>query len=243
MVSTSTTLVLGATGATGRLLVEELLQAGQCVKTIVRSKANFGEMIPHDERLQVVESTVLNMKDSELQEYVKGCDYIASCLGHNMSIKGIYGKPRKLVTDSVKKICNTVRNLHPETPVKLILMGSNGVANLDGSDNVRPMYERALLGVIRALIPPHSDNEDAAAYLSVDIGNKDPDIEWVVVRPDDLIEGSVSTYEVFTKPQKGLFGGGETTRANVSNFMGNLILNDAAWNQWKYQMPVPSNKK
>jgi nucleoside-diphosphate-sugar epimerase len=242
MVSTNTTLVLGATGATGRHLVGKLLEAGQSVKVIVRSKAKISELIPDNDKLLIVESAVLDMQDSQFQECVNGCDCIVSCLGHNMNLKGMYGKPRKLVTDSVKKVCTAVKNSHPDTPVKIILMGSNGVANPDGSDNLRPLSERALLGVIRTLVPPHSDNESAAAYLSVDVSEKDPDVEWVVVRPDELIEGSVSSYEVLSKPGKGLFGGGKTTRANVADFMADLILNDATWNQWKYQMPVPSNK-
>ena len=36
-----TVLVAGASGATGRLLVEQLLDYGQHVKIIVRSKNNF----------------------------------------------------------------------------------------------------------------------------------------------------------------------------------------------------------
>jgi nucleoside-diphosphate-sugar epimerase len=244
MVSASTTLVIGASGATGRRLVEQLLEAGQCVKTVVRSKARFGEIIPDNERLQVVEADVLDMNDSEFQDIVAGCDCVVSCLGHNMNFKGMYRKPRKLVTDSVKKVCKAVQNVHSGNPVKVILMGSNGVANPNGEDDVRPMNERALLSVIRSLVPPHSDNEDAAAYLSKDIGKNEPDIEWVVVRPDALIDGDVSKYDVFDKPQKGLFGGGETTRANVAHFMKDLIMNgDTTWNQWKFQMPVPANEK
>ena len=36
-----TTMVVGASGATGRLLVEQLLSNGECVKIIVRSKSNL----------------------------------------------------------------------------------------------------------------------------------------------------------------------------------------------------------
>lgn len=122
-------------------------------------------------------------------------------------------------------------------------MGSNGVANPKGTDDIRPLKERFVLSLVRAFTPPHRDNEAAAAYLSEKIGMETSNIEWVVVRPDGLIEGDVSKYEVFEKPLPGLFGGGETTRANVAHFMKELILNNETWKKWLYQMPVPENVK
>eukprot|EP00111_Clytia_hemisphaerica_P002415 TCONS_00006917-protein len=241
--NTTTTLILGASGNTGRRLVEQLLADKQNVKAIVRSKERFQEIIPDHEQLQVIESTALEMTDADFKEAVTGCNAVVSCLGHNLTLKGVYGKPRALVTDSLKKVCTTIQELDLEEPVKVVLMGSNGVANPKGTDNTRPLRERFLLSAVRALTPPHRDNEAAAAYLSKDIGEEASNIEWVVVRPDGLIEGDVSKYEVFDKPLPGLFGGGETTRANVAHFMKTLILNDDMWKKWLYQMPVPENIK
>ena len=76
------------------------------------------------------------------------------------------------------------------------------------------------------MLPPHNDNEEAAAYLSNKIGRENPSIEWVVVRPDNLLDGVVSEYEIFDKPQASLFSGVETTRVNAAAFMCNLILNE-----------------
>ena len=69
-------------------------------------------------------------------------------------------------------------------------------SSLPGTDDRRPLRERFLLSVVRTLTPPHRDNESAAAYLSQEIGAEASNIEWVVVRPDGLIEGDVSKYEV-----------------------------------------------
>jgi len=100
-----------------------------------------------------------------------------------------------------------------------------------------------VLGIVRSLIPPHSDNEGAAEYLSKEIGDKEAKIEWVVVRPDNLIDAKVSKYKVISKPQGELFGGeaGVTTRSNVAHFMVDLVMNDETWNNWKFQMPVQLN--
>ena len=238
----STTLVLGASGNTGRRLVEQLLAKEQNVRAIVRSKDYFRKIISENDNLKIIEAAVLDMKDAEFLDAVKGCDTVVSCLGHNMTLKGIFGKPRKLVTGAVEKSCKTIEELHPQKPIKFILMGSNGVDNPNGMDDRRTRTERLIISCLRTTIPPHKDNEEAAAFLSRDIGKENTSIEWVVVRPDDLIEGDVSDYEVLSKPKPGcLFGAGQTTRANVAAFMVDLILNDDTWKKWIYEMPMPLN--
>jgi len=241
---TTTTLVLGGSGSTGRKLVEQLLAKKQNVRAIVRSKERFSEMIPENDRLQVIEGTVLDMDESELKSAIDGCDSVVSCLGHTMTFSGVYGKPRRLVTDSLKKSCDAIHALKPAKSMKVILMGSVGVANPNGMDDVRPWFERFLIGCFRALVPPHADNEEAAAYLSKKIGKDDVHLEWSVVRPDELIDGGVSDYDTFEKPKPDLFGGGhQTTRANVAHFMTELILNSNIWKRWVHEMPVPLNKR
>merc|ERR1719330_2233585 len=100
-----------------------------------------------------------------------------------------------------------------DKPKKLILMSSIAVANPNGLDDVRPMGERIALNIIRALLPPHKDNEEAAAFLHDGIRSDNKLVQWIAVRPDELLEGDISEYTLYNKPQKGLFGGGTTTRA------------------------------
>jgi hypothetical protein len=78
----------------------------------------------------------------------------------------------------------------------------------------------------------------AASYISK---VQTPLIEWVVVRPTDLINGEVNEYELFDKPQKSLFdgaSGGLATRASVAKSMVDLILTNDLWEEWKGRMPV-----
>ncbi len=84
-----TTLVVGANGATGRLLVQQLLDRGEKVKVIVRSIDNLTEASKNHNNLSVVQASLLELSDSDLLGHVSGCDAIASCLGHNMTMKGI----------------------------------------------------------------------------------------------------------------------------------------------------------
>ncbi len=103
--------------------------------------------------------------------------------------------------------------------------------------------ERGLIRLLRLLLPPQVDNEQAADYLRTQIGQKDPAIEWVAIRPDGLIdEESVSDYEIFPSPTRSvIFNAGKTSRINVAHFMADLITNDQTWNKWKGQMPVIYN--
>ena len=99
------------------------------------------------------------------------------------------------------------------------------------------------MGLIRLLVPPQSDNEKAADFLRVNIGQKNKLIEWVAVRPDTLIdENKVSEYELYASPiRSALSNPGKTSRINVANFMSRLILENDLWNKWKGQMPVIYN--
>ena len=94
-------LIVGASGATGQLLAQELLNRGQTIKVIVRSPDKLPITIRNHDNSSVIHASVLDLSDAELAQHVKGCDAVASCLGHNINLKGIYGHPRKLVTDAL----------------------------------------------------------------------------------------------------------------------------------------------
>ena len=105
------------------------------------------------------------------------------------------------------------------------------------------MGERFILSLLRNLIPPHYDNEASAAFLRDNIGSENEFIEWVVVRPDGLINAEISNYEVVATPPRTIFNGLTTTRANVAHFMCECIEQPNLWFQWKGKMPVVFNKK
>ena len=131
-----TTLVVGANGATGRLLVEQLLNRGEKVKVIVRSTDNLTEESKNHENLSVTQASLLELSDTGLREHVRSCDAIASCLGHNMTLKGIYGHPRRLVTDATRRLCQAVAANKPEKTVRFILMNTAGNSNRDIPEQV-----------------------------------------------------------------------------------------------------------
>jgi nucleoside-diphosphate-sugar epimerase len=249
--SSKTVLVVGATGATGKHVVQFLLDQGHTVKVVARSKERMLSLLKGDDsdkndRLQITEAGILTLKQSELDDLVKGCDAVVSCLGHNMTMEGMWGKAnRRLVKDSVKRLTKAIENNaaaaeESTKKCKFILMGSDGVAH--PNDDKRGAVERFIIFLLRYLVPPHADNEEAAAFLLNDC-NKSTTVEWSVVRPTDLQDGETCGYELFPKPQGSLFGAGIATRANVAKFMVDLILKDDKWSQYKYQMPVLHDRK
>ena len=238
-----TTLVVRASGATGRRLVQQLLNRGQNVKVIVRSPDKLPEVLENHDSLSMIRASVLGLSDAEMAQHVNGCDAVASCLGHNMSLKGIYGHPRRLVTDATRRLCKAIKAHESEQPTKFVLMNTAGNSNRDLDERVS-FGQKCVIGLLRLVLPPQVDNEMAADYLRIKIGQNNGAIEWAAVRPDNLIdEDEVTEYEVHSSPTRSaIFDAGVTSRINVGHFMADLITERGTWNKWKGQMPVIYNK-
>ena len=234
-----TTLVVGASGATGKKLVEQLLNAKQKVKVIVRSPEKLPESWKNNDQLSIIQASVLDISEDKMAEYLQNCNAVISCLGHNMTWKGTYGKPRKLVTDAVSLLCNAINKNAAIKPVKFVLMNTTGNSNRDLNEPIST-GQKFVLGLLRLLLPPHVDNEKAADYLRTEIGQNNNFIGWVAVRPDGLVnEDKLSEYEVYPSPTRSaIFDAGTISRINVGHFMAELITDNDLWNKWKGQMPV-----
>lgn len=237
-----TILVVGASGATGIRLVEELLNREQYVKVIVRSPEKLPDTIKNHERLSVISASVLELSDEEMQQHVSGCSAVASCLGHNPTFKGIFGKPRRLVTETTQRLCAAVKANKSEVSTKYVLMNTVANRNRDLNEPIS-FAQKCIIVLLRLVLPPHPDNEKAAEHLRTHIGQNDNDIEWAAVRPSSLIDAeSASEIEVYPSPMRSIFKDGQISRINVGHFMADLITNNDIWNKWKGQMPVVYNK-
>jgi putative NADH-flavin reductase len=238
-----TTLVAGASGATGKHLVEQLLNMGQNVKVIVRPAAKIPDPWNHNDKISIIKTGITHISPDEMANHLKDCQAVASCLGHNLTWKGIYGKPKKLVTNTVRLLCDAIKKNTPQEPVRFVLMNTAGNSNRDLAEPVS-IGQSLVIGLLRLLLPPHSDNEKAADFLIENIGQKNALIEWVVVRPDTLINrDKVTAYGLYASPARSaLFNPGKTSRINVGHFMAKLIVDKGLWKTWKGQMPVIYNK-
>jgi nucleoside-diphosphate-sugar epimerase len=237
-----TVLIVGASGATGQQLISQLLNKGEKVKAIVRASSTLREKHDKSPNLSLIVGNIPEMSTAELQQHLSDCDAVLSCLGHTLSFKGIYGQPRRLVTNAVRDLCQAIEANNPTRPVKFILMNTTGNCNRDLVEPIS-FAQHCVIGLLRLLLPPHVDNEQAADFLRIEIGPEHKGIEWVAVRPDGLVdEDDVTEYQLHASPTRSaIFDSGQTSRINVGHFMAELVVDDGVWQRWKGRMPVIYN--
>ncbi len=235
-------LVIGASGATGRLLVEILLQKGVEVIAIVRNANSLTNIDSSHSGLQIVEADISEISESDLVQHLRECEAVLSCLGHNLTFKGMFGHPKRLVTDAIKKVVKANESINANNKIKIILMNTTGNSNRDIPEKP-PYSQRFVISLLRLLLPPHVDNEKAADFLRLQVGQNNDNIEWAAVRPDGLInEDQTSQYDIHASPIRNvIFDAGSTSRINVADFMSDLVINSEIWNEWKGKMPVIYN--
>jgi nucleoside-diphosphate-sugar epimerase len=236
-----TVLLLGGTGRTGQRVLQQLLGRGVAVRAMVRSATRLPAGAAGDPNLEVIEASLSSLDDQAWQRHLRGCHAVVSCLGHVLSVRGIWGPPRQLVTRATASLCRGIEALRPAAPVKLVLMSSVSVNRPGGLDTRRGRLERAVLWLVRGLLPPAMDNQRAADLLQVQVGTSHPLVQWVVVRPDALLGGEVTRYALRQGLVTSLFAPGSTNMANVAHFMCELVTDAAAWEAWKGKLPVIVN--
>uniref|UniRef100_A0A7S1YAI6 NAD(P)-binding domain-containing protein n=1 Tax=Sexangularia sp. CB-2014 TaxID=1486929 RepID=A0A7S1YAI6_9EUKA len=239
------TLVLGASGATGKQVCTMLHGEAHPLHLVVRQSSVLPTSLTDAPNVTVHRVDFLGMSDEAVADLVGTVDAVVSCLGHTLSLSGMYGAPRDLVTQSVRRIVTAARASHRRDapPLKLVLMNTSGNRN-PAEDKQVGLAERAMLGIIRTAVPPHADNEGAAAFLRSNVPADDSAVQWVVVRPDSLVdEDTPSGYEAHPSPlQSAIFGSGKVSRANVGRFMADLITKPTLWEKWANRMPILYNK-
>jgi nucleoside-diphosphate-sugar epimerase len=241
MPAQQTVLLVGGTGRTGRRVLQQLLGRGINVRVVVRSPQKLPAGTAGEPGLTVVEADPLSLSDEHLTGLLRGCDAVISCLGHVLTLKGIFGKPRDLVTRAATRLCREIEALKPATPVKFILMSSVSVSRPGDLDTRRGRVEKAFMTILCSILPPARDNKLAADFLSADIGATNPFVQWAVVRPDTLLDGDVSEYALHEGLVSSLFVPDSTNMANVAHFMCELVEHAKTWDDWKGKLPVITN--
>ena len=236
-------LVLGGTGNTGQLIVQKLLSDNHNVKVVVRKNSSLPSYIKSEEKLTIVDGNVLDFSDEQIDSLIEGCDVIVSSLGHNLTFKGMFCNPRFLVTQTLKKLSIAIQNKKTKNNIKVLLMNSSGVQNRYLNEYIS-FSQKCIIFLLKMLLPPHLDNEKAADFLRTEITSTNSKIQWVVIRPDSLIDQTItSAYRAFPSPTRSaIFNAGKTSRINVAYFMAELISNDKIWQKWSGKMPVLYNK-
>ena len=234
-------LVLGATGATGKLVVQQLIKRNIEVRIVVRDPQKVSGDLININLLEFIVGSISVFNRSQYYDLVKDCNAVISCLGHNITFRGLFGKPRLLVTYCMMNVCEAIQESKKDK-TKVILM--NTTANRNKNVNEKyTLKDRIVLSLLSVMLPPQRDNVKAAEYLLNTFLESNSCIEWSAVRPDTLIsEEKVTEYEIMESPKRSpVFDAGKTSRINAAHFMVELIANEELWNKWKYKMPVIYN--
>lgn len=157
--------VLGATGATGRRVVDEALRAGHPVVAVVRRDGSFTAASGLRE---VVWPDVTD--EVTLTEALRGVDVVVSTLG------GAAKGPTRVCTDAMR---TTVPAMRSAGVGRLVVVSAHGV--LEGHD--RSLYSRA----VWSRVGERMTDKESMEALVVDSG-----LDWTIVRPPTLTDSAAT---------------------------------------------------
>ncbi len=205
--------VFGASGRTGRPLVQQALDAGHDVIALVRTPATFP--LKH-ERLTVVQGDILNAAD--VDEVVQGADAVLSVIGQSKN------SPKDLQTSGIKNIIDAMEKYGITRIVSLT--GAGVDAPQDKPKLINHVIKFALKTLQGSVL---ADAEQHAKILQAS------NLDWVIVRGPMLTEGPhTGKYRI------GWVGVNTSTRisrADVADFM----LKQLTDNTYLRQAPMVSD--
>ncbi|MFC9678646.1 NAD(P)-dependent oxidoreductase [Streptomyces sp. NPDC056948] len=205
-------LILGATGPTGRHLVDLALRSGDSVTTFVRNPAALGDLT---DKVTVVTGDATSHRD--IAAAAVGHDAIISALGRGNSVRA-----NGLFTSSSAAVIGAAEEAGVS---RLVWLSSFGVGHtFDWSSATQKAIYRTLLRAI------YADKEIADERI------RSSGLDWTVVYPTRLTHGPAKgTYN--TGDRLPMKGNPIISRADVATFMHQA----AHGSEWIHRSPVISD--
>ena len=201
-------LVLGATGATGQLIVRDATASGHYVIALVRAKACSD--LPGAE---VIEGDVRD--EGTLARALDGCDAVVSALGTGMGLREV-----DLLTVATRALVAAMTRAGVRRLICISALGV-GDSRYHGGFVFDRLFQPLLLG------PAYKDKERQEAAIRASA------LDWVVIRPAMLTNGSPRGRIRATTDLAGVHGG-KIARADVAQFVVEQLTTDA----WLRRTPV-----
>ena len=204
--------IFGATGGTGRALVEQALAQGHTVTAFARNPSALTITHPC---LSVVQGDVLD--PARVEAAVAGQDAVLNSLGM---------KPGTHAAVTSEGTHNIIAAMQKFGVRRLITQSSLPVAAVDGHPHELPWLFRIILSLaapLRAIFRDKVRQEQIIQHSG---------LEWVIVRPATLTDGArTGTYRVGMPLKVSL--GSRISRADVAEFMLKQVVN----NTYLHQVP------
>jgi putative NADH-flavin reductase len=203
-------LIIGATGATGQVLMREALEQGYEVTALAR---NPSALAPEDHRPRVLQGNALDA--SEVEAAVAGQDAVLSALGTRST------RPTTLFSQSTHNLISAM-NKHGVRRLVCI----TGIGAGESKGHVGFLYDRIMLPFVVKNIYEDKNRQEEAI--------KQSDLEWVIVRPARLTdEAAKGEYRVYLG---GSYTAKTISRADVAAFMLAQLTDET----YVHKMPVIS---
>jgi putative NADH-flavin reductase len=189
-------LIIGATGGTGRAIVEQALEKRHAVTAFVRNPAKMS--IAH-ERLVVVKGNVLDY--DSVEHAVQGHDAVVSALGHKQ-----FFLKNTILSNGTK---NIIRAMEKHKVKRLIFESSLGVG--DSRGRLGLYYTLFVIPFI--IFFYYKDKELAERYIM------ESSLDWTIVRPGQLTNGKKRGVYREGLNVGNWFSSVRISRADVADFM------------------------
>ncbi len=205
-------LVLGATGATGRLIVAKAIAEGHDVVALVRSKATAGDLAG----AELVEGDARDA--ATLTSAIAGCDAVVSSLGTAMS-------PFREVTLLSTATRALVGVMERQNIRRLVCITGLGAGDSRGHGGL--FFDRLLLPLMLRKVYEDKDRQEDAIRSST--------LDWTIVRPTVLNDKPARGRIKALTDLSGVHGG-TIARADVADFVVQQLTADT----WLRKSPLIS---
>ena len=201
-------LIVGATGGTGRQLVDQALERGHDVTAFARTPSRLD--VKH-ERLTVVKGNV--MDPATVEEAVRGQEAVLCALGHRR-----YFYPTRILSEGTR---NLIRAMEKESVPRLVCETALGIGDTWGR-----------LGLLYTLfvgnfILPFYFYDKVRQERVV----RQSSLDWVIVRPGALTNGRKRGVYRHGPRVGNWIWTVRISRADVADFMLNQVTSDAYLHQ------------
>ncbi len=159
-------LIIGATGGTGRELVQQALTGGHCVTAFVRTPE---KMNCHHDRLTIAKGNVLDY--NSVEQAVQGQDAVLSALGHNQ-----WFIPTDILSKGTSNIVEAMSKLGVK---RFVCETSLGIGDTWGKLGL--YYTLFVIPVIVSFYFRDKERQEQIIRKS--------NLDWVIVRPGRLTNG------------------------------------------------------
>lgn len=188
--------VIGATGGTGRAVIENALAAGHEVTAVARRpqavKIKNG-------RLEVRRGDV--MKADSLGEAIGDADAIVSAIGN--------GRAKEPTSFFSNGITNIIGAMMKTKARRLICVGASGYID----EPRHPLWIRLMMKNLVQPILRHSYDD----MMQMEEIVKTSDLDWTIVRPPRLVNGRRT--EFYRVEKEVVIGGAKISRADIADYI------------------------